>query len=73
MAKAKSRTELKDEAKKVRDDGKKKLSKILDKILIYNSRQANEDIYDMYSILSKLKNLIFEFKKSFRKEKEIKI
>lgn len=55
MAKAKVESELKDEAKKIRDDGKKKLSKILDKILIYNSRQANEDIYDMYSILSKLK------------------
>ena len=65
-------SELKDEAKKIRDDGKKKLSKILDKILIYNSRQANEDIYDMYSILSKLKNLIFEFNEEFSKRKRNK-
>lgn len=65
-------SELKDEAKKIRDDGKKKLSKILDKILIYNSRQANEDIYDMYSILSKLKILIFEFNEEFSKRKRNK-
>lgn len=65
-------SELKDEAKKIRDDGKKKLSKILDKILIYNSRQANEDIYDMYSILSKLKDLIFEFNEEFSKRKRNK-
>ena len=38
----------KDIAKQVRDDVKKKLKKVLDKILIYDSRQANQDIYDMY-------------------------
>ena len=40
--------------------------------MIYNSRQANEDIYDMYSILSKLKNLIFEFNEEFSKRKRNK-
>ncbi len=60
---------LKDEAKQVRDDVKKKIKKVLDKILIYNSRQANEDIYDMYNILRKLEELVLEFETEFSKKK----
>ena len=60
---------LKDEAKQVRDDVKKKIKKVLDKILICNSRQANEDIYDMYNILRKLEELVLEFETEFSKKK----
>ncbi len=63
---------LKDEAKNIRDEVKKKTKKVLDKILICNSKQANEDIYDMYPTLVKLKNLILEFEKEFSKRKRDK-
>ncbi len=65
-------SEKKDEAKQIRDDVKKKLQKILDKILICDSNQANKDIYDMYDILFKLKNKIFEFEEEFSKRKRDK-
>ena len=60
---------IKDEVKQVRDDVKKKLSKVLDKILICDSKQANQDIFDMYNILLKLKNIILEFDEEFTKSK----
>ena len=61
-----------DEAKQVRDDVRKKLKKILDKILICGSKQANQDIYDMYKILINLKKLVLEFEKEFSKRKREK-
>ena len=64
--------EAKDQAKKVRDDIKKKFSKKLNKILIYNSKEANQDIYDMHDILLKLENIIFEFGEEFSKRKRNK-
>ena len=63
---------IKDKAKEIRDDVKKKLSKVLDKILIYDSKQANQDIYDMYEILLKLKDIILEFGQEFSKRKRDK-
>ena len=65
-------SEIKDNAKIERDEVKKKLSKVLDKILICDSKQANEDIYDMYKILSKLEKIILEFGKEFLKRKRDK-
>lgn len=59
----------KDEAKQIRDGVKKKLEKVLNKIIICDSKQANQDIYDMYEILVKLQNLILEFGKEFSKRK----
>lgn len=65
-------SQIKDNAKQVRDDVKKKLSKVLDKILIYDSKQANQDMYDMYEILRKLKDMILEFDQEFSKRKRDK-
>ena len=65
-------SEIKDKAKDARDEVKKKLSKVLDKILICDSKEANQDIYDMYNILVKLQNLIFEFLEEFSKRKREK-
>ena len=62
----------KDEAKIIRDDVKKKLTKVLDKILFCDSKQANQDIYDMYEILVKLEEIILEFGKEFSKRKRDK-
>lgn len=64
--------EQKEIAKKKRDNIKKKFNKIKDKILIYNSHQANEDIYQMYNILKFLKNIIIEFEQEFIKKKKEK-
>lgn len=65
-------SESKEKAKEIRDEVKKKLAKVLDKILICNSQEANQDIYDMYSILVKLQNLILTFEKEFTKRKREK-
>ena len=65
-------SEIKEEAKKTRDDVKKKLSKVLNKILICDSKDANQDIYDMYQILIKLEDLILEFGKEFSRRKREK-
>ena len=65
-------SDLKEYAKNVRDDVKKKFSSKLSKILICNSEEANQDIFDMYEILLKLKNLILEFGKEFSKRKRLK-
>ena len=62
----------KDEAKTIRDDVKKKITKVLDKILFCDSKQANQDIYDMYEILVKLEEIILEFGKEFSKRKRDK-
>lgn len=61
--------EEKEEAKKIRDIIKKKISK---KLLTFNSEEANKDIFDMYDILKKLENLILEFWKKFKKAKKEK-
>ena len=63
---------IKDQAKLIRDDIKKKVAKKLNKIFIYNSEEANQDIADMYPILVKLKQLIFEFGEEFSKRKRNK-
>jgi len=65
-------SDIKDQAKIVRDDVKKKLTKKLDKILISNSQESNQDIYDMYETLVKLKNIILEFSIEFSKRKREK-
>ena len=65
-------SELKEFSKKTRDDVKKKLNKVLDKILICDSKEANQDIYYMYKILIKLEDLILEFGKEFSKRKREK-
>ena len=41
----------KDEAKEIRDSVKKKVSATVEKYLIYNSNQANKDIYETKKII----------------------
>ena len=64
--------EAKDIAKITRDVVKKSLEKVLDKILIFDSKEANEDINDMYEILTKLEKIILEFGEKFTKRKKEK-
>lgn len=64
--------EAKDIAKITRDAVKESLKKVLDKILIFDSKEANEDINDMYEILKKLGKIILEFGEKFTKRKKEK-
>ena len=68
----KNNIEAKDIAKQTRDDVKNEIKKIKDKILIFNSKEANEDINSMYTVLNKLEKLILEFGKNFEKKKKEK-
>ena len=61
--------EEKELAKDARDKIKKNFNIIRDKYLKYTSNQANKDIYDMYNILVKLKDIILEFSNKFSKYK----
>ena len=66
--------EVKDEAKEIRDSVKKKVASTIEKYLIYNSKQANSDIYEMYDVLYGIKQLVLEFTEKFsarKKEKNI--
>ena len=62
----------KENAKKVRDTIKKKFKEKTEKIFVSSSEDAVNDICDMYEILNKLKNLIFEFEQRFLKRKKEK-
>ena len=62
-------SDLKIQIKRTRDNVKEKLNPILDQILSCDSKQANQDIYDMYEILLKIQNIILEFNEEFTKAK----
>lgn len=65
-------SEIKDEIKSIRDSVKKKFNKKISKIFVSDSKQSNQDIFDMYVILKKLENLIIEFDEIFSKKKRDK-
>ena len=65
-------SKIKDEIKNIRDNVKKKFNKKIDKIFVSNSKQSNQDIFNMYNILKKLENLIIEFDDIFSKKKRDK-
>ena len=66
--------DIKETAKKIRDDVRKRINSICDKILFCNSNMAIEDINKMYDILCSLKDLVKDFSSKFassKKEKNI--
>lgn len=65
-------SEIKAEAKEIRDTVKEKFNKKIGKILTTDSKQSNQDIFDMYDILKKLEKLILEFDEVFSKRKREK-
>ena len=70
----KANSEIKEKSKQIRDNVKKKLKKKIEKVLVFNSEEANKDIYEMYENLNLLKSLILEFENRFinaKKEKNI--
>ena len=64
--------EIKDYAKSIRDSIKKKYAKSVSKLLLYNSYEANQNVYAMYDILVAIKNLILQFSEQFAKRKKDK-
>ena len=64
--------DLKDKAKAVRDTVKKKVQDTIGKIMLYNSKEAFEDIYAMYDILVYLEGVILKFDNEFKKRKKEK-
>ena len=65
-------SEQKDKAKEVRDTIKKNINKYKEKIFIYDSKQANADIYEMYGILVAIKNVIYKFMQEYKNAKREK-
>ncbi len=59
----------KDKAKAIRDKVTKDFKAKRDKIFTANSEMANEDLIEMYEILSKLEKLIIDFDVEFSKNK----
>ena len=64
--------EIKDEAKASRDSVKNKVMKSISGIMMYDSEEAYKDLYEMYDVLSILKDVIFEFDSEFLKKKKEK-
>ena len=65
-------TDLKEIAKEKRDRVKKNFTKIRDKVLIYTSKEANQDMADMYEILIKMKQLVLDFSEAYQEKKKEK-
>ena len=64
--------DLKNEAKDIRDKVKKSIESITKKTFIYDSKQANKDIFAMYENLVNLKNIVNEFEEKFAEKKKEK-
>ena len=66
-------SDLKDKAKSIRDNMREgiitKPSSIKNRVFIYNSKKANEDIYEMYPILTAIKNIVLKFSTAYREAK----
>ena len=71
-AKGKDNTELREYAKKIRDGVKEKFRKKIDEMMIFTSKEANEDILAMHETLKKLEKLIIEFGELLSKKKKEK-
>lgn len=68
----KIQSELKDKSKQIRDKVEKPIKDFRDTIFIYQSKEAIEDIYDMYKILSILEKVILKFSNKYQENKKEK-
>ena len=62
--------DIKEKVKEIRNGVKKKISDFSKKIFMCSSKEANEDIFEMYKILKNIENVIIKFNEEFRKKKE---
>ena len=63
---------VKDDAKNLRDNAKKKIDDIRNKIFLFTSEEALDDIFQMYPVFLILQKIINEFDKEFKKRKKEK-
>ena len=63
---------LKDNCKEIRDGVKDRIKALAKRIFIYSSKEANEDIYNMYVTLKTLEKVILEFSKKYQENKKEK-
>ena len=61
--------EIKDRAKDDRNEIKKRIKKITEKYFKFDSRQAINDIREMYPVLIELRNLLYEFEEEYTRRK----
>lgn len=69
---AKTDSELKDKCKEIRDNVKNRIKDLSKKLFIYSSNEANIDIYEMYTILKAMQDVILEFSKKYKENKKDK-
>ena len=65
-------TEYKQEAKKIRDEVKTSVSKVVEQYFIYSSKEAREDLAYMYPILKSLEKEVLDFAENFAQRKKEK-
>lgn len=61
--------DVKDESKSSRDTVKNKIMKLIKETLVYDSKSAYSDIYEMHEILAILRDVIINFDKEFKAKK----
>lgn len=69
---AKTDCELKDRCKEIRDNVKNRIKDLSKRLFIYSSNEANVDIYEMYTILKAMQDVILEFSKKYQENKKDK-
>ena len=62
-------SDLKDNAKSVRDKVKEKIDELRNKIFIYNSNEANSDICAMYENMHEIQTIVLTFSEEYKKAK----
>ena len=68
----KNNSELKEIVKEARKKVKDEYTKKVNKIMLYTSKEANEDIKAMYLILNALKKLVLDFNNKYQEKKKEK-
>ena len=64
--------EIKEKIKDIRNNVKKKVAEYTKKVFVCNSKEANEDIFEMYAILRSIENIIIKFEEKYQKNKSEK-
>ena len=65
-------TEYKNEAKEMRDKIKKSINSVLEKTMLYPSKEANETMNELYPILKRIQKMVLEFEEKFANKKKEK-
>ena len=65
-------SDIKDEAKEIRDKAKAQINDLKNKIFLYTSSQATQDIFEMHRILVNIEKLINKFSHNYQKVKKEK-